>query len=222
MMLSAGLSAGFTSLADMAWEVKCRQEDMRQRAIDNERRLIDDSRRAVDEKAEQLKTVSQISALLAGFAMVIMVEINLPNQISIILLTIYAITSSFVVGLMLLCTLNCTMMLIAILKYDCINRPMPFHDFWLTRCESDWRFAYRCFSWGVPLFMTVLAQMGWITFQKYSDQKYSTYSKHGQLSRDVPACTVTFVALSCLALWYTHTSPKWSQFNLHSSRKFVV
>lgn len=36
--------------ADMAWEIKCRQEDMRQRAIDNERRLIDDARRNVDEK----------------------------------------------------------------------------------------------------------------------------------------------------------------------------
>ena len=60
--------------ADIAWQVKCRQEDMQQRAIDNERRSIDDARRSVDEKAEMLRAVSHLSALIAGFAMVVMVE----------------------------------------------------------------------------------------------------------------------------------------------------
>ena len=60
--------------ADIAWSVKCRQEDMRQRAINNERRLIDDARRSVDVHAEQLKAVSHLSALIAGFAMVVMVS----------------------------------------------------------------------------------------------------------------------------------------------------
>lgn len=61
-------------VADMAWEVRCREEDMRQRALDNTRRLIDDARRAVDEKTEQLKAVSSLSALIAGFGMVVLVE----------------------------------------------------------------------------------------------------------------------------------------------------
>lgn len=64
---------------------------------------------------------------------------------------------------MLLAMLNCTMMLIAVMKYDCVNRPIPFDDFWQTRwpswsalrltaprCEADWRFSYRCFSLGMP------------------------------------------------------------------------
>ena len=36
------LTQGVTNIADIAWEVKCREEDMRQRAVDNERRAIDD------------------------------------------------------------------------------------------------------------------------------------------------------------------------------------
>jgi hypothetical protein len=42
-------------VADMAWEIKCREEDMQYREIERERRLVDNARRAVTEKAEQLK-----------------------------------------------------------------------------------------------------------------------------------------------------------------------
>ena len=77
MQLLANLSTGL-EVADMAWELRCRQEDMQQRSVDNERRLIDDARRAVDEKAQQLKSISHLSALIAGFAMVVMVELQLP------------------------------------------------------------------------------------------------------------------------------------------------
>ena len=69
----APFSAGL-EVADMAWEVKCREEDMKQRSLSNERRLIDDARRSVDVHAEQLKAVSHLSALIAGFAMVVMVS----------------------------------------------------------------------------------------------------------------------------------------------------
>lgn len=203
--------------ADMAWEVKCRQEDMRQRAIENERRCIDDARRFVDEKGEQLKAVSHLSALIAGFAMIVMVEVQLPDKINFILLVTYGATSASVVGLMLLAMLNCTMMLIAVMKYDCINRPIPFVEFWQTRCESDWRFAFRCFSAGVPLFMAVLAQIGWVVFAKYEDKDY----RHNLNYRDLPASVVTAVAVLCLILWYLHTNAKWGGFVQHSSVKFV-
>lgn len=73
MNLFSSFSTGM-DVADMAWEVRCREEDMRQRALDNRRRLIDDARRAVDEKAAQLKAVSSLSALIAGFGMVVLVE----------------------------------------------------------------------------------------------------------------------------------------------------
>ncbi len=64
-MFSAGMD-----LADMAWEVKCREEDMKQRALENERHAIEDARRSVDEKAQQLQVLANQSALFAGFSMV--------------------------------------------------------------------------------------------------------------------------------------------------------
>ena len=202
--------------ADIAWQVKCRQEDMQQRAIDNERRSIDDARRSVDEKAEMLRAVSHLSALIAGFAMVVMVEIALPDQINFVLLVLYGATSASVVGLMLLAMLNCTMMLIAILKYDCVNRPIPYEQFWQTRCEGDWRFAYQCFSLGVPMFMVVLAQIGWIVFAKYSKN-----AQHTDYRSYVPAAIVTLVAVACLFLWYVHVKAKWGGFNVDGAAKLV-
>ena len=98
-----------------------------------------------------LANIGTQAALIAGFAMVVMVEIALPDRINFLLLVLYGATSASVVGLMLLAMLNCTMMLIAILKYDCVNRPIPYDQFWQTRCEGDWRFAYQCFSLGVPM-----------------------------------------------------------------------
>ena len=48
---------------DLTWELRCREEDMKQRALENERRAIDDARRSVDEKAQQLKALANLSAL---------------------------------------------------------------------------------------------------------------------------------------------------------------
>jgi len=105
----APFAAGM-EVADMAWEVKCREEDMAQRALENERRAIDDARRAVDEKAQQLKGISHLSALVAGFAMVVLVEIQINPNISPVLLAIFGCTTALVVGTMLIAMLNCTMM----------------------------------------------------------------------------------------------------------------
>ena len=126
-LFMSAMSSGL-DMADMAWEMQCRQEDMRQRAIDNERRAIDDARRAVDEKAEQLKAISHQSALIAGFAMVVMVEASLTPDLHPVLLVLFGATSAATVGLMLMAMLNCTLMLVAILKYDCVNRYVPFHE----------------------------------------------------------------------------------------------
>ncbi len=74
-MFSAGMD-----LADMAWEVKCREEDMKQRALENERHAIEDARRSVDEKAQQLQVLANQSALFAGFSMVSFWATNPPRQ----------------------------------------------------------------------------------------------------------------------------------------------
>jgi len=45
---------------------KIRAEDMVQREFENQRRLIEDTRRQLDKKMEQLKGISEVSALLTG------------------------------------------------------------------------------------------------------------------------------------------------------------
>lgn len=105
-------------MADMAWEVKCREEDMKQRALENRRHAIDDARRAVDEKASQLKVLANQSALIAGFSMVAFVEISISSEVNGVLLTLFGATVASVIALMLVSTLNATYMLVAILRYD--------------------------------------------------------------------------------------------------------
>ena len=92
--------------------------------------IVDASRRSVDEKAEQLKVLANQSALFAGFSMVVLVESNIPSDINGILLTVFGACTASVIALMLISSLNATYILVAILRYDCVNRDVPFDDFW--------------------------------------------------------------------------------------------
>jgi len=71
-----------------------------------------------------------------------------------------------VIGLMLTCTINATFVLVAISWYNTVDREMPFDEFWKKYCEKDWVLAFKCFIYGVPLFIIVLALVGWIVFPK--------------------------------------------------------
>ncbi|CAM9785944.1 unnamed protein product [Heterosigma akashiwo] len=183
----------------MAWEVKCREEDLRHRAVENERRRIDDARRAVDEKSQQLKAVSHLSALVAGFAMVSMVELNIPPDLNDVLLVTFGTTAGLVVACCLFAMLNCTLMLVAICKYDCKIREVPFEDFWRKRCLSDWTVSFRAFNVGLTLFLALLAQMGWVTF-------------HSHPSRNVAASFITVIAATTTGIWLVHIKGKWGDF----------
>jgi len=39
-----------------------------------------------------------------------------------------------------------------------------FDRFWEFRCESDWKRAFRMFSWGVTSFLALLCTMGFVKF----------------------------------------------------------
>jgi len=82
------------------WATNCRDEDIIQRDLENERRKIDDARRCVDEKAQQLKSLSQQSALIAGFSMVVLVEGD-KSCAHPLIYGIFTILASSVAGLML-------------------------------------------------------------------------------------------------------------------------
>ncbi|KAL3796567.1 hypothetical protein HJC23_009698 [Cyclotella cryptica] len=202
-----GFAAGI-EMADMAWEVKCREEDMKQRALENERHAIDDARRAVDEKAQQLKVLANQSALIAGFSMVAFVEINIPQDTSGILLTLFGGAAALVIALMLISTLNATYMLVAILRYDCVAREVPFDEFWMKRCEPDWKMALRTFSYGIPLFMMVVALVAWIVLWDHDCLYYT-------------ASIVTVISVTLAVFWFASTQRKWGDFLMMSQARIT-
>ena len=65
--------------------------------------------------------------------MVVIVEIQIDDDLNPVLLCIFGFTTACVVGFMLVAMLNCTMMLVAILRYNCVTRDVPFQDFWRMR-----------------------------------------------------------------------------------------
>ena len=134
--------------------------------------------------------------------MVVMIEIQLPNDLHIIQITLFGGTCAGVIALMLISVLTTTQMLVAVLRYDCIRRKMPFDEFWYLEFEKDWQFSYWCFNTGVPLFLLVLAQIGWIIFSRYS-----------AVSRSLASALVTVIATGVTAMWYQRIYPKWSKWN---------
>merc|ERR1711968_283455 len=69
-----------------------------------------------DEKAEQLKAVSEISALIAGFAMVTFVEVNIPDDLNQTLLCISGMVTATVIALMLYVMFSSILVLLEIYK----------------------------------------------------------------------------------------------------------
>lgn len=185
---------------------------MQQRALENERRAIDDARRAVDEKAQQLKSLSHQSALIAGFSMILIVEIEIPSDLHPVLLVSFGCTTALVVSMMLISMLNATFMLVAILRYDCVRRDMPFDKFWKTRCESDWKFSLSAFAFGIPLFCMVLAQIGWV--------KLWNFNERGEGWIIASSC-ITVIATVNIIIYLCHTDRKWRGWLLTSETKLV-
>eukprot|EP00850_Spirogloea_muscicola_P001746 SM000006S19511 [mRNA] locus=s6:1207303:1210332:+ [translate_table: standard] len=161
-------------------ERQWRAEDVEQRHVENARyvwsRFVEKNRRDVEEKSEQLKAISNVSALFAGFAVVTLTQFNFQySDTHLYLVAIYGILTATTVGLMTLSMVTCTLILGSILKNgkNYVNEdaeedfmfrckdfvegyavgqkpPAPrrtFEAFWDYRCEEDWRRAFSFFTW---------------------------------------------------------------------------
>ena len=120
--------------------------------MENQRRLIDNARRKVDKKAAQLKGISHLSALIAGFAMVVLVEASIDDDVPNWLQAAFAASAAVVVrhtqptvtlsmtprataavviapllqiSLMLISMINTSLILVIILKHDCSTPTGP-------------------------------------------------------------------------------------------------
>lgn len=204
-----------------AENLQWRWEDMQQRHLENARwiwsKFVEKNRRDVEEKAEQLKAISSLSALIAGFAVVALVELEFePEDNPEVLIALYAVSTSITVALMTNAMVTCTVMLAAILKNGKLyvsseeetefmirckkfaanhrrgdGPPVPkrtFQLFWASRCEADWKTAFRFFSMGVPSFMINVVFASWLKFE------YSL----------VTCATVTGVMGVSLLVWLFH------------------
>lgn len=178
-------------------EIKWRLEDMEQRHVENARylwtRFVEKNRRDVEEKSEQLKAISNLAALFAGFAVVTLTQFSFnQNEVSIIWIALYGVLTAIAVGLMTIAMVTCTLILGSILKngksyvnevaeedfmfkcrtfvesYQIGDRPpfprKTFENFWDIRCEDDWRRAFQLYALGVLSFLVSLIPIGWIKF----------------------------------------------------------
>ncbi|GMH34123.1 hypothetical protein BSKO_01957 [Bryopsis sp. KO-2023] len=175
-----------------------RGQDMEQRVLDNARlmwsRFVEKNRRAVEERAEQLKSISNLAALISGFALIAFLEFSVDIQNTPRGLVLgFGLMTALTVGLMINSMVTCSLMHASILKtgrryvseedeaefifhsrqyakgYRFGERPpAPARSFdihWEQRCENEWRRAFYLFSAGIPAFLANLALAGWIKFR---------------------------------------------------------
>lgn len=153
--------------------------------------------RLVDEKTQQLKAISSLSALVAGFAMVVLVELTVPEDTNPILLIIFSIATGLVVCLMTICMISTSMMLVYILNYRQIT-DQPFKRVWQNVCEPDWERAFLCFKAGVPCFLTSLCCLSWMKF-----------STNNSWADHVAATSVTVLAVGTMLTWAFYVQTKY-------------
>ncbi|TMW67130.1 hypothetical protein Poli38472_012246 [Pythium oligandrum] len=158
-------------MREIAWRNADLERERRVLKLENEKRII-------DARHKQLSAISQLSALLAGFSMVSMVEINLPEDLNEVLMAFYGVVCCVVFIFMLLAMLTCTLLLLAVTRYVThtlegevrdltlieLDLVSPFYAWWLRKCESEWLLAYRFFRLGISVFLVEVALIGWVQF----------------------------------------------------------
>lgn len=82
-----------------------RGQDIEQRVLDNSRymwaRYVEKNRRAVEERAEQLKSISNLAALIAGFALIAFLEFTVDvGNISGLLVAVFGAATSCTVRIL--------------------------------------------------------------------------------------------------------------------------
>merc|ERR1711871_928188 len=135
-------------------------------------------------------------------------EVTIPNDLHPALLCLLAFVTASVVSSMLVAMLNSTFLLIAVYKYDCFKPSFPFEVYWDSHCEEDWKWAFTAFTFGIPLFLSMLTLSAWVVFWEHQDGR-------------VAAGLVTFVAVSTGAIWGTTNHHKWKDFLKEGNKRYV-
>uniref|UniRef100_H3H0W4 ACT domain-containing protein n=1 Tax=Phytophthora ramorum TaxID=164328 RepID=H3H0W4_PHYRM len=96
-----------------------REYEWRRADLERERRVVklENEKRIIDARHRQLVTVSQMSALLAGFTMSTIVEVQIADATSQPVMVAYGAVCCLEFIVMLMCMLTCTALLLALTRF---------------------------------------------------------------------------------------------------------
>lgn len=160
-----------------------REYEWRRADLQRERRVVklESEKRLIDARLQQLQTVSQLSAILTFFSIMFLQEIKtLRQDTSHSLIFIYGTVGALEFLCMLVCSLTCTLLLLALTRFithtlegeihqlsdDELDTISPATDWWTTKCEQEWLLAYRLFRTGASFFLVTVSLASWIVFVK--------------------------------------------------------
>eukprot|EP01041_Mallomonas_annulata_P000601 gene601-1160_t len=172
--------------------------------------LRDNNNRSITEKSEQLKAIINCSAIIAAFVVCVLCNVKVPEYPSTSILDIsYGIISSAACACSILGVLSGTFLLLGIYRYNYSNRNIEFQTIWKRRCQNDWKIVLRTFSWGIPLFLLMMALVGWVAFSG--------------LPGHIPsAICITIVSMTTLIFAWNTSWRKWNDFLFELCSDFVV
>ncbi|ETV97591.1 hypothetical protein H310_09487 [Aphanomyces invadans] len=189
---------------DLQRELEWRLQDIRTERV---HKKIANEQRQAETRNEHLSAISEISAELSGFALVSIININLPRDIDLTLLWVYGVASALTICCMVLSLLACTFLMLAVTRYCAheletdvkqledahIDNSHPFNRWWLAKCEVDWQLAYDLFRAGVTLFLVELAIVAWVQYNHYH----------------ITSISITMVAFVGFMIWHSRIWSKW-------------
>ncbi|PSC68395.1 Calcium release-activated calcium channel [Micractinium conductrix] len=184
-------------LAFMQQQAAWRAQDLEQRHLENARtlwmRAVEKNRRDVEERAEQLKAISNLSGLIAGFALAAFMQFDFsPDAATEGVQLAFGVTIALTVALESCSMVLCSLIHASILRigrgyvssqeeadfmararqwvssYKPGDRPpaprRTFQAHWAYACERQWRVAFLFFTAGIPAFFANMALAAWIKF----------------------------------------------------------
>ncbi|OWZ05926.1 hypothetical protein PHMEG_00021894 [Phytophthora megakarya] len=160
-----------------------RESEWRRAYLERERRMakLESEKRLIGARHQELQTVSQLSAILAFFSIMFIQEIkSLKEDTSEPLVVVYGTVGVLEFLCMLLCSLTCTLLLLALTRFVThtldgevyrlsdaeLDSVSPFTDWWIGKCEQEWVLAYQLFRTGASFFLVAIALASWMVLAR--------------------------------------------------------
>ena len=126
---------------------------------------VEQKERMVDLKCRALKSIANLSALVAGFTIVMFIELSVEETVPDWLVITYAATTSLEVAIMAMVMVQATLLLTCITLISMQhNDKKGFFQFWKNQCERQWKFTLFLFALGSFLFLLTLSFSACVKF----------------------------------------------------------